>query len=177
MVSTAVYSLLLTESNLLKAEGDSRHKRRDGQKYEPAPAGGEILGLYPCYPVDTTKLTLLQENFSQCIVDGLNQSDAYKAAGYSIENKLPATVHQAASRLAGESKVLARIQELRDRITAGKVWSFAKGMDEVETIMTMARDKGQIAAAIRGTEQALKLSGLLTERPPDQVAVTKVTSC
>ena len=60
----------------------------------------QISGPCPCYPVDMTKLTHLQENFCQGIVDGLNQSDSYKAAGYSFENMKPDTVYQAASRLA-----------------------------------------------------------------------------
>ena len=49
-------------------------------------------------------------------------------------------------------------------------------MDEVETNISMARDQGQISAAIRGTEQALKLSGLLSDQPRDSaVVITKVT--
>ena len=49
-------------------------------------------------------------------------------------------------------------------------------MDEVETNISMARNQGQMAAAIRGTEQALKLSGLLTEHPQyEPVRITSVT--
>ena len=95
-------------------------------------------------------LTAKPEAFCLGIVDGLNQTGAYKAAGYSFENMKPDTVYQAASRLAANSKVLARVQELRDQITAGKAWSFARGMEEVETNISMARNRGQLSAAIRG---------------------------
>lgn len=124
----------------------------------------------------TKPLTQKREKFCLGIViDELDQTAAYKAAGYSWENMKPETVYQAASRLAADSKVLARIRELRDQITAGKAWSFQHGMEEVETNITQARELNQMAAAIRGTEQALKLSGLLVERPADQVTITKVT--
>ena len=126
--------------------------------------------------LDFQKLTQKQEMFSQAIFDGLNQTDAYKAAGYSFENMETDTVSQVASRLASDSKVLARIRELQDQIAAGKAWSFQSRMDEVKTNIAKAREVNQMVAAIRGTEQALKLSGLLTERPQDQsVQITKVT--
>ena len=123
----------------------------------------------------TTKLTARQESFCQHLVDGLNQTAAYKAAGYSVDNKLSATVYQAASRLAADSKVVARVTELRNQITAGKAWSFAHGIEEVETNITKARQLNQMAAAIRGTEQALKLSGLLEAQPQGPGQITKVT--
>ena len=67
--------------------------------------------------IRATRLTSHQEAFAQAIVDGPNQSDAYKSAGYSVDNKLPATVYQAASRLAANSKVVAGLQEMRQAVT------------------------------------------------------------
>ena len=124
---------------------------------------------------DFHELTGKQEGFAQVIVDGLNQSDAYRHA-YEAGNMKPETIWVKASELVSDGKVGARIQELRDQIAAAKAWSFQRGMDEVETNISKAREINQMAAAIRGTEQALKLSGLLTERPQDQpVQITKVT--
>ena len=122
------------------------------------------------------KFTQLQENFCQGIVDGLNQTDAYKAAGYSFKNKQPDTVYQAASRLAAESKVVARIQELRDKVTAGKAWTFEQGMNQIETNIDLARRDKQHGAARASTRDAIELSGLL-DRPqgPPDVKITKVT--
>ena len=62
----------------------------------------------------SNQLTSKQENCCQHLIDGLNQTDDYKDAGYSFDNKLPATFYQTASRLAADSKVLARIHELRE---------------------------------------------------------------
>lgn len=58
-------------------------------------------------------LTSKQEGFAQAIFLGATQADAYRAC-YSTENMQLATIHEAASRLAADSKVAARLQELRE---------------------------------------------------------------
>ena len=63
------------------------------------------------------KLTGKQEAFCQGLASGLNQSDAYRQAGYSA-NGLPATVHQHASHLAKDAKVVARVAELQAAVQA-----------------------------------------------------------
>ena len=124
---------------------------------------------------DPKKLTPKQTEFCDAIVDGANQTEAYKHA-YEAGNMLPATIANNAYKLMQNNDVATRIRELRDQITAGKAWSFQHGMEEVETNITKARELNQMSAAIRGTEQALKLSGLLVERPAEAtVQITKVT--
>ena len=123
---------------------------------------------------ESLNLTQKQETFAQGFVDGMSQSDAYKQA-YEAGNMLPAAISNNAYKLMQNNDIATRILELRDSVTAGKAWSFQHGMEEVETNITQASELNQMSAAIRGTEQALKLSGLLTERPPDTVAITKVT--
>lgn len=66
-------------------------------------------------------LTAKQEAFAQAIADGLNQSDAYRKA---YPNNMKAdTVNQAAARLMGNSKVLARVDELRSKLEAKALWT------------------------------------------------------
>ena len=125
-------------------------------------------------------LTAKQENFCQAIVDGLNQSAAYEAAGYSVVNKLPATIHQAASRLAANSNVVARIDELRAAVIAAvtekRAWDSVRLIDEAEVNMVQARAQKQFAAANGALHLIGKTAGLLTGRPPDEpVKITKVT--
>lgn len=62
-------------------------------------------------------LTDKQERFARAILDGLDQTAAYKAAGYS-QDQQDKTIWEAASRLAANAKVIARIQELRDEAAA-----------------------------------------------------------
>jgi len=122
------------------------------------------------------KLTQLQENFCQAIVDGLNQTDAYKVAGYSVDNKLPATIHQAASRLAANSKVLARVVELRAAVTLAvtekRVWDRVRLIDEAEANMLGAREDHAWAPANGALKLIGDATGLLEPRSQQQGAVT-----
>ena len=65
-------------------------------------------------------LTAKQELFVHKIIEGMNQADAYRAA-YSTKNMNDKTIHEAASRLASDSKVAARIAELRGQLTKASI--------------------------------------------------------
>ena len=126
-------------------------------------------------------MTSKQENFCQAIVDGLKQSDAYKTAGYSFENKLPATVHQAASRLASNSNVVARVAELQAAVTAAiterRVWDSVRLIDEAEVHMLQAREQKQFAAANGALRLIGQTAGLFSPQTPvaNDIKITKVT--
>ena len=60
-------------------------------------------------------LTAKQERFVMNIIDGMSQADAYRSA-YSTKNMSNKTIWENASRLMADSKVKARVQELRDQI-------------------------------------------------------------
>lgn len=57
-------------------------------------------------------LTQKQENFALNLFSGMKQRDAYLKAGYS-KKQLSATLDENASRMASDSKVVARLRELR----------------------------------------------------------------
>jgi len=61
-------------------------------------------------------LTPKQEKFVQNIIQGMSQADAYRSA-YSTKNMSDKTIHEAASRLVADSKVSARLGELRGQLT------------------------------------------------------------
>lgn len=130
---------------------------------------------------DTKPLTQKQENFCQVfVIEELIQTDAYKAAGYSFENKSPATIYQAASRLAADSKVVARIQELRDAVTAAvtgkRAWDSVRLIDEAETNLLQSRQLVKMAAANGASKLIGRTAGLLTEQLPEQsIRITRVT--
>lgn len=109
------------------------------------------------------KSTPKRESSAQGIVGGMSQGDACKQV-YDAENVLPAIISDNAYKRVRHPEVSLRIHELRDQLTAGKAWSFAHGMEEVETNITKARELNQRSAAIRGTQPALKPFGLLTVR-------------
>ena len=112
-------------------------------------------------------LTAKMENFCQAIVDGLNQSDAYRHA-YDAGRMAPETVNREASVLVNNPKIATRILELRDAVTTAKAWSFEQGMEEIETSLRLSRFLGQTAAARAFTKDAFEISGLLDPKAPDQ---------
>ena len=57
--------------------------------------------------------TQKQERFTRNLFEGMNQSDAYREAGYDVAKQTLATIHSNASRLANNVKVLERLEELR----------------------------------------------------------------
>jgi phage terminase small subunit len=60
-------------------------------------------------------LTGQQEAFAQAVAQGLSLADAYRKAYKSTRKMMAKTVHEAASRLAAEGKVAARIAACRKR--------------------------------------------------------------
>lgn len=60
-------------------------------------------------------LTANQEKFVQGIIEGKSQAEAYREA-YPKQRSSDKTVWEAASRLMANSKVNARIRELRDQL-------------------------------------------------------------
>jgi len=61
------------------------------------------------------RLTQKQERFARFVFEGMNQRKAYTEAGYTIDNMALTTLDANASRLANNAKVLARLEELRQK--------------------------------------------------------------
>lgn len=68
------------------------------------------------------KLTAKQEAFCQGIADGLGQADAYRNA-YDAEDMKDNTIYPLASKLMKNSKVAARITELKSAVQEKQLWS------------------------------------------------------
>ena len=57
-------------------------------------------------------LTANQERFVQCIIEGKSQAEAYREA-YPKQRSSDKTIYENASRLMNNSKIIARLTELR----------------------------------------------------------------
>ena len=68
------------------------------------------------------KLTAKQEAFAQGIADGLGQADAYRAA-YDAEAMKDITIYPRSSELMKNSKVTARVAELKAAVQEKQLWS------------------------------------------------------
>lgn len=80
-------------------------------------------------------LTANQEKFVKCIIDGMSQSDAYRAS-YSTKNMSDKTIWESASKLMKTPKVSARLQELRNEIMTPSVMS---AQERLELLTRIAR--------------------------------------
>lgn len=67
-------------------------------------------------------LTANQEQFVQNIIQGMSQADAYRSA-YPKQRMSDKTLHEAASRLMSNSKVIARLTELRNELAKPSIMS------------------------------------------------------
>ena len=114
-----------------------------------------------------THLTEKQAKFCEKVLEGLNLSDAYRAA-FNTENMKPATVNRAAKELADNPKVAARIEVLREGATRAAVTAAAYTLDEAmtdaEEDRALAREKGQGSAAVSATKLKAQLAGHLPEK-------------
>jgi phage terminase small subunit len=73
-------------------------------------------------------LTAKQEEFVQNIIQGMNQADAYRLA-YPNSKSSDKTIQEAASRLMKNSKVLARLTELRQELATPAIMSAQRRLE------------------------------------------------
>lgn len=85
-------------------------------------------------------LTAKQEQFAQGIIKGMSQADAYRSA-YSTSRMADKTIHENASRLANDSKVKARINELRGKISTENIMTAQKRLEWL-TELIQSDEKG-----------------------------------
>ncbi len=93
-------------------------------------------------------LTYQQEKFAQGVVKGMTQSDAYRAA-YKTEKMKSDTIHQAASRLMTDSKVAARLAELRTSVAQRVDMSLHAHVSRLAQIRDAAHEAGDFGPATR----------------------------
>jgi hypothetical protein len=99
------------------------------------------------------KLTAKQEAFCQGIADGLGQADAYRAA-YDAEGMKDNTIYPLASKLMKNSKVTARIAELREAVQEKQLWSREMSVKALVQAYQIASKQGQ-ASGMTGAVKEL----------------------
>ena len=97
------------------------------------------------------KLTAKQEAFAQAIADGLGQADAYRMA-YDAEGMADSTIYPKASRLMSNSKVVARVDELKSMVVEKQLWTremSVKGLIQAYRIAQDAKTSTGMTAAVK----------------------------
>jgi|TARA_Y100000310_G_scaffold290034_1_gene316899 hypothetical protein len=117
--------------------------------------------------VSSYRLTGKQLAFAQAVIDGMNNIDAYEAAGYSMRQGR-ATAIANACRLRAHSNVAAWIDAKRAAIEAKAVTIAGYTKDVALTNALddrkLARELGQSGSAVSAGKLAADLCGHLVER-------------
>lgn len=79
-------------------------------------------------------LTEKQEQFVKNIIDGMSQADAYRNA-YPNQNMSDKTIHESASRLMNNSKIIARLKELRDQLAKPTIMSAQQRLEYLTRVI------------------------------------------
>lgn len=114
--------------------------------------------------MSNTELSQQREAFAQAIASGLNQSDAYRKCYKVGVTTKPDTINQAASRLMADSKVAARVAELRKPVVEAAQITLKGHLERLSELSTKAEQSNQLSAAIAAEVARGKASGLYVER-------------
>ena len=120
-------------------------------------------------------LTDNQEQFVRNIIQGMSQADAYRSA-YPNQRMSDKTLHEAASRLMANSKVIARITELRNELAKPSIMSAQERLEwltrlvdndeegtneKLKAIDIMNKMTGEYVTKVEGSLSVAKLEDLI----------------
>lgn len=107
-------------------------------------------------------LTPKREKFAQNIAKGMAQADAYRAA-FDCSKSKDKSIHEAASRLAADVKVSARVAELRAPVVARVRYELEDAMAECDAAIALAMKKENPSAYVAAVQLKARLTGLMVE--------------
>lgn len=106
-------------------------------------------------------LTAKQEAFVNAIIEGKSQADAYRSA-YSTKNMSNKTIWENASRLMADTKVKARVQELRDQIAEEGIMT---AKERLKWLSQIIKSEGETTAdRLKASDQMNKMQGEYTTK-------------
>ena len=112
---------------------------------------------------ERNNLTPKQERFAQLYIELGNASEAYRQS-YDTSRMKPTTVNRNAKAMLDNTKIAARIEELREQHRARHNVTVDSLTDDLDEDRAFARAKGSPAAAVSATLGKAKLHGLLKDR-------------
>ena len=114
-------------------------------------------------------LTENQEKFAQNIINGMDQAEAYRSA-YPKQRMSDKTIWEAASRLMKNSKVVARIKELRDMLAKSTIITAQKRKEWLTEVIN--DPKVGINAKLKASDQLNRMEGEYTQKVEAEVKST-----
>lgn len=115
-------------------------------------------------------LTPKQEQFVQNMVKGMSQADAYRAA-YSAKKMSDKTIHEAASRLVADSKISARLSELRGQLTKETIMTAQRRLEWLTEVINGEND---LNAKLKAVDIMNKMQGEYVTKVEGNLNVTKL---
>ena len=103
-------------------------------------------------------MTPKQEKFAQCIADGMNQADAYRAA-YDAEKMKPESIYSKASELMADGKVSSRVQELKEQLSSKALWTRADSVRALQNAISIAENKDNAAGLVAAIKELNAMHG------------------
>jgi phage terminase small subunit len=103
-------------------------------------------------------MTPKQEKFAQCIADGMNQADAYRAA-YDAEKMKPESIYSKASELMADGKVASRVQELKEQLSSKALWTRADSVRALQNAISIAENKDNAAGLVAAIKELNAMHG------------------
>ncbi len=110
-------------------------------------------------------LTPKQEKFCHAIIQGHNQSEAYRLA-YGVKKATAKTINERASRLMANSKVVARVAELRAPAVKKAQRSYEQWLQEVEDVAFVKTEQLEVKTLdkLKALELFGKATGIYQEK-------------
>lgn len=106
-------------------------------------------------------LTAKQEEFAKGIAEGKTQADAYRSA-YSTKRMTDKTIWENASRLMADTKVAARVRELRDMAAKSTIMT---AQQRKEWLTEVINDPEiDINARLKASDQLNRMDGEYTQK-------------
>lgn len=106
-------------------------------------------------------LTAKQEEFAKGIAEGKTQADAYRSA-YSTKRMTDKTIWENASRLMADTKVAARVRELRDMAAKSTIMTAQKRKEWLTEVIN--DPEIDINARLKASDQLNRMDGEYTQK-------------
>lgn len=108
-------------------------------------------------------ITPKQEKFCMAYIETGNASEAYRKAGYS-KGMSDKTVNEASARLLKNSKVIARLAEIRKPALEAAQITLADHLKDLKRLRDLSESEGKFSAAVSAEIARGKVSGLYIDK-------------
>ena len=108
-------------------------------------------------------LTSKQESFCLAYIENGNASEAYRLT-YNAEKMKPETVNRSAKELLDNTKITARIEEIRRPALEVAQVTLAEHLKDLKKLRDLSESEGKFSAAVSAEIARGKVSGLYVQK-------------